>query len=379
LAILITEIYGGVLMNDVYEGLREHLDKLPGGFPETGSGVELRILRRLFTPEDAELAQHLTLKLEPATVIAERAGISDEDAAERLHSMARKGLIFSIETPERPHAYMASQFIVGIWEYHVNELDKDFIRDVEEYLPILSREAFDLVPQLRTIPVGKSIHAGLEVLPYEEAENLIRKQKKFLVAPCICRREYQIKGGGCNKLIDACLMFGWAAAYYERNGLGHVITLEETLDIIKKAEEEGLVLQPSNSQEIVNICCCCGDCCQVLLNLKRHPVPAAMVSSPFIAEVDREVCIGCETCLERCQMDAIEMEDERASVNSDRCIGCGLCVSTCPSEALSLKRKPEGMQISIPRNQMEAHALRAQARARAKADLTDKLDRHKKI
>jgi len=366
-------------MNDVYEGLREHLDKLPGGFPATGSGVELRILGRLFTPEDAELAQHLTLKLEPAIVIAEKAGISAEDAAERLQSMARKGLIFSIETPDRPHAYMASQFIVGIWEYHVNELDKDFIKDVEEYLPILSREAFDLVPQLRTIPVGKSIHAGLEVLAFEQAESLIRKQKKFAVAPCICRREHQIKGGGCGKLMDACLMFGWAADYYERNGLGRAITLEETLDIIKKAEEEGLVLQPSNSQEIVNICCCCGDCCQVLLNLKRHPVPADMVSSPFIAEVDREACTGCETCLERCQMDAIEMEDDRASVNSDRCIGCGLCVSTCPGEALSLKRKPEEMQASIPRNQMEAHALRAKARARAKADLTDKLDRHKKI
>jgi electron transport complex protein RnfB len=71
-------------MNDVYERLREHLDKLPGGFPATETGVELRILKRLFTAEDAELAQHLILKLEPATVISERAGISVEDAAERL-------------------------------------------------------------------------------------------------------------------------------------------------------------------------------------------------------------------------------------------------------------------------------------------------------
>jgi electron transport complex protein RnfB len=379
LTILITEIYGGMPMKDVYERLREHLDKLPGGFPATESGVELRILKRLFTPEDAELVQHLKLKLEPATVIAERAGLSMENAAERLKSLARKGLIFSIETPERPHAYMAAQFVVGIWEYHVNELDKDFIRDMEEYLPILSKEAFDFVPQLRTIPVNTSIHAGLKVLPYEQAENLIRKQKKFAVAPCICRREHQIKGEGCGKLMEACLMFGWAADYYVRNGLGRIISLEETLDIIKKAEEEGLVLQPSNSQEIVNICCCCGDCCQVLLHLKRHPMPASMVASPFIAEVDREACTGCEICLERCQMDAIEMEDERARVNSERCIGCGLCVSTCSGEALSLKRKPEDMQPHIPKNQMEAHALRAQARARVKVDLDDKLNRYKRI
>ncbi|MBW1782438.1 MAG: 4Fe-4S binding protein [Deltaproteobacteria bacterium] len=363
----------------VYQRLREHLNKLPGGFPATESGVELRILRRLFNEEEAELAQHVSFKVEPATIIAERAGMSVEDAADKLKTMARKGLIFSIETPDRPPAYMAAQFIVGMWEYHVNDLDHDLIRDVEEYLPVLAREAFDHVPQLRTIPVGKAIHAGLRVLPYEEAENIIRKQKKFLVAPCICRREHEMKGKGCGKLMDACLVFGWGAEYYERNGLGRAITLEETLQIIQRADEEGLVLQPSNAREIVNICCCCGDCCQVLLHLKRHPIPAAAVASPFIAEVDPKACIACETCLERCQMDAIVMEDDHAAVNRDRCIGCGLCVSTCPSEALTLTRKPEELQPHVPENQREAFSLRSQARAQAQADLTDKLNRHKDI
>jgi ferredoxin len=362
----------------VYKRLREHLDSLPGGFPATESGVELRILKRLFSQEDAELAKYLTMKLEPAQVIAERAGMNEDQAASRLSDMARKGLIFSIETPERPPAYMASQFVVGIWEYHVNDLDKDFIKDMEEYLPTLAREAFDYLPQLRTIPIGKSIHAGIEVLPYEQAEVMVRKQKKFLVAPCICRLEHKLKGGGCGKLMDACLVFGWGADYYERNGLGRIISLEETLDIIKKAEEDGLVLQPSNAQEIVNICCCCGDCCQVLLNLKNYPVPAAVVSSPFVAEADTEICIGCETCQERCQMGALSMEDEKVALNADRCIGCGLCVSTCPSGALRLVRKPQDQQPEIPKNQMEAHSMRAEIRARARTDLAQKLKRYKK-
>jgi len=64
-------------MADVYERLREHLDTLPGGFPKTEDGVELRILRRLFTPEEAELAQHLRWKFEPASVIAKRAGMTE--------------------------------------------------------------------------------------------------------------------------------------------------------------------------------------------------------------------------------------------------------------------------------------------------------------
>jgi Na+-translocating ferredoxin:NAD+ oxidoreductase subunit B len=354
-------------MPDVYMRLREHLDSLPAGFPATDSGVELRILKRLFTPDEAALAVHLTMKLEPAEAIAARAGIAQEEAARRLMQMSRRGLIFSIETPDRPVVFMAAQFVVGIWEYHVNDLDPEFVRDMDEYIPILSREAFGQVPQLRTIPVGQSISAGLNVLPYERAEEIVRQQSKFLVAPCICRREHHLKGAGCDKLMDACLIFGWGAEYYVRNGLGRVITLEETLGILRKAEEQGLVLQPSNSQDIVNICCCCGDCCQVLLNLKRQPKPALAVSSPFVAESDADICVGCETCIGRCQMEALSMTDGRAILNADRCIGCGLCVSTCPSGALTLARKPPELQQAVPKNPRDAIMLRAKERAKKRA------------
>ncbi len=366
-------------MKEVYQALREHLDSLPAGFPATESGVEIRILKRLFTPEEAALAVHLRPKMEPAGVIAERAGMTEREMAPLLQEMARRGLIFSIETGERPPAYMASQFVVGIWEYHVNDLDEEFVNHMQEYLPYLGKEAFDVVPQLRTVPVGRSIEAGVKVLPYEKAEELVRKQKKFLVAPCICRREHALKGDGCDKLMDACLVFGWGADYYERNGLGRMITLEETLEILRKADEEGLVLQPSNAQEIVNICCCCGDCCQILIHLKRHPAPAAMASAAFVARVDHETCIGCETCLERCQMEALRMEDDHAVTKEDRCIGCGLCVSTCPSGALHMERKSGDAIMEVPKNQMEAYALRLKARQEAKADLEDKLARHQNV
>jgi NAD-dependent dihydropyrimidine dehydrogenase PreA subunit len=355
------------------------LDSLPSGFPSTESGVELRILRRLFTPGEAELALKVTLKLESAAAIAARAGLSQEEAEARLKQLSRKGLIFSIETPDRDPRYMAAQFVIGIWEYHVNDLDAEFVRDMDEYLPYLGREAFGRVPQLRTVPVGKSINAGLEVLPYERAEEIVRQQSKFLVAPCICRREHHVKGAGCDKLLEACLVFGWGAEYYARNGLGRFITLEETLEIIKKAEAEGLVLQPSNAQDIVNICCCCGDCCQMLLHLKKHPKPALAVSSAFIAAYDMDLCEGCEACIERCQMEALAMEDGRAVLNPDRCIGCGLCVSTCPSGALTLARKLAELQPVVPKNQRDAFILRAQARAAARIDMEDKLKRHQQL
>jgi NAD-dependent dihydropyrimidine dehydrogenase PreA subunit len=365
-------------MTDIYARLRGHLDSLPSGFPSTESGVELRILKRLFAPDEAELACHVGMKLEKAETIAARAGIPDPEASERLASMARRGLIFSLEAPDHPSRYMAAQFVVGIWEYHVNDLDPELIRDVEEYLPALGPEAFGHVPQLRTIPVGRSLDARLEVLPYERAEELVRAQTKFLVAPCICRREHRMKGAGCEKLMDACLIFGWAADYYARNGLGRFITLEETLAILHEAEAQGMVLQPSNAQEIVNICCCCGDCCQVLLHLKRLPAPALAAASAFAAELNPERCTGCEACVERCQMGALKMAGETAQLAPERCIGCGLCVSSCPGGALALVRKPSEVQPPVPKNQREALAWRAASRARARAQLEDKLQRHRK-
>ena len=180
-------------------------------------------------------------------------------------------------------------------------------------------------------------------------------------------------------MMDACLIFGWGAEYYLRNGLGREITLAETLDILRKADEEGLVLQPSNAEDIVNICCCCGDCCQVLIHLKRHPVPAVVVSSPFVAALDTEVCIGCETCVDRCQMEALVMSEDHAVLSVDRCIGCGLCVTSCPSEALSLIRKPPGEQPVVPKNQKEAFVMRARAREAAKSDLDHKIKRHQRL
>ncbi len=100
-----------------------------------------------------------------------------------------------------------------------------------------------------------------------------------------------------------------------------------------------MVTQPATSQNPAGMCNCCGDCCGVLWSLKKHPKPAEMVFSNHYAVVDADECTGCEVCVERCQVDAIQMEDDVAVANREACIGCGLCVSTCPTECISLTHK----------------------------------------
>ena len=350
---------------DVYKQLARHLDNLPGGFPPTESGVELRILKRLFTPEEAELALRLTLIPEEARVVARRAGIPREEAARRLVDMARKGLIYSIHPDKGPPQYQATQFVIGIWEFQVNRLDADFIKDFEEYSEyFFNLETWKKAPQMRTIPVNKSIDVEQKIMVYEQAEALIHDKKKIVVAPCICRKEHQIVGDGCAKPLETCLTFDASADFYERNGLGRVINQQEALDILKTAEEAGLVLQPANARDIHFICCCCGCCCAVLRNLKRHPQPASLVSSPYMAVVEAETCDACGTCLDRCQMEAIELDGDTVVIDAGRCIGCGLCVVTCPTDSLSLVRKPEEEQAAVPKTVVQTWIQLGQERGK---------------
>jgi electron transport complex protein RnfB len=353
------------MSTDVYQELARHLDNLPGGFPATQSGVELRILQRLFTPEDAKLALSLTLLPEEPRVIARRAKITPDEAARRLDAMEKKGLVFAIHAPGETPQFSAQQFVIGIWEFQVNNLDPEFVRDFDEYLSTLfNPQVWKKAPQLRTIPVGVAFDAQIEVMAYESAEELVRTQDRFAVAPCMCRREKRLAGDGCDKPLETCLTFGTAAEFYQRNGLGRAITKEEALSILELDEKAGLVLSPSNAKDALVICACCGCCCGVLRSVKRYPKPASLVSTPFVAEVNLETCAGCGTCTERCQMEAVRLNDGKVVLDVDRCIGCGLCVTTCPTESLSLRRKPESAQPLVPKDVVDSAIKLGQARGK---------------
>lgn len=353
------------MATDIYEKLAKHLDNLPAGFPRTESGAEMRILHRLFTPKDAELAVHLTLIPEEPRVIARRAKIAIKEAAGQLEEMEKKGLIFSIRRENKPPLYMAQQFAVGFWEGQVNKLDLGLVQDAEEYLDTYIEHSFwRAAPQMRTIPVNKSITTQTEVMLYERAEELVRGHKTFAVANCICRQEQRILGKGCDKPEESCLSFGMAADIMVRTGRGRAISLEETLEILERAEKVGLVLQPNNAKNTVFICTCCGCCCGVLRSLKRYPEPASVVASPFLASLDTETCKGCGLCTKRCQMEAIHLNNKKAVLDLNRCIGCGLCVSTCPTHSLSLLRKPKANQPYVPKDIIETNIKLGKARGK---------------
>ncbi|MFP3853879.1 MAG: 4Fe-4S dicluster domain-containing protein [Anaerolineales bacterium] len=351
------------MSSDVYTQLARFLDQLPGGYPATEDGLELRILQRLFTPEEAEIALHLELIAENARVIAHRADKPLAEVKLLLEQMERKGLLFAHNDLDGEPRYMAAHFAVGIFEFQLHKMDEQIAGYFKQYFPnLLDPEIWRKAPQLRTIPVQESIELDLAVMDYERAEELVLAQDRFSLATCICRQEKGLLGEPCSKPEETCLGFGSGADFYVRNGLARYISQQQALDVLALAQESGLVLQPDAAQQAGFICCCCGCCCELLTNLKRHPNPGEIVTTSFVAVSKPALCSGCELCFERCQMEALFLDEGVVQVDKNRCIGCGLCVTECPSSALSLKRKSVDSGRRPPKTGTEKYIRLAKAR-----------------
>ena len=338
----------------VYRDLQRHLDRMPGGFPEVESGLDIKLLKRFFTPEEAEMTTKLSMKPEPLKRVYSRVkdrGISLDELRQLLDRMMRKGVILTWEDGYDETHYSNAEFAMGgIFNFQLNILNKEMLTDYHQYQAERRTQAGPGASgplPLRTIPVEKSIPVPekYHVSDYDSVRKLVENARgKISVANCICRLTSQILEEGCQKtdLIEACLMIGPDhARRHVDMGIGRYLTKEEAFELLDKAQQDGLVLQPENSRAPDTICICCGDCCVLLKMLNNHPRPVEMYVTNFYAEVDGELCNGCGECVSKCQLNAITVDD-KARVNLDRCIGCGNCVTLCPPGAVKLvKKEPE--------------------------------------
>ncbi len=340
------------MSDNVYRNLQQYLDTMSMGFPPTKSGIELKILRKLFSENDARMFLALTAELKTPEDIAAGLGRDAVELAVHLKDMRDRGLLFSIRKGEVTK-YGTIGYIHGIYEFQVNRMDKDLALMFSEYFDEGFAKAilFSASSFVRTIPVQESLDTEHTVTSFDDAVHILRSQKTISVADCICRKEKSVEGKGCNKPSEVCFMFGSMAKYYIDQGLGRQIDTDEAIHLLTEAQKAGLVTQPATAQNPLGMCNCCGDCCGVLRALNLSDKPAQHVTSNYQATVDIASCVGCEACLDKCQMHAITMKDGIAEINLDRCIGCGLCVLGCPSVSISMV--PKEKQAVLPLGTME--------------------------
>lgn len=341
-------------MADIYERLRERLDGMATGYPATEGGVEVRILRKLFSQEDAAL--FLAMDQEPRSVaeVAARVHADPGTVAARLEDMARRGLVFRQKEGERV-SYFPIPFIVGIYEFQLNNLTPDLLKDISEYYLAGLGATFhgSKTPHLRSIPINAGIVPDGPIAPYDDAEAIMRSKTRIAVAECFCRKAVRVYGKTCRHPLETCIQFDSFADYYVENGLARHISLDEALAILRRNEEEGLVIHILNSQKVEAMCACCSCCCGMLISLKLFPAPAREVKSNYVCSLDESLCTGCGSCAGRCPVGAIRMKDDEIQFKRERCIGCGLCVTKCPTGALALLRKSPDRLYTPPETVFE--------------------------
>lgn len=328
---------------DVYRRLARRLDALPHGFPATGSGVELRILRKVFEPADAELALLLRPWPEPPEAIARRARRPADEVRARLESMADRGQI-GAGLGSRGPRFSLIPFVVGIYEFQLERMDRELADLFEEYAPSLMRTLGGHAPAVaRVVPVNAPIEARPRILPHDDLRAMLERARSFRVAPCICRKERALEGHPCSHTLETCLAFSTRENAYERYPPGgRVIDRAEALRVLSAAEDEGLVHCTYNVRdEPMFVCNCCSCCCGFLRGVKEFHAPHFLARSSVVAHVDADACGSCGACVDRCPMEAIADAGDGHEVRAERCIGCGVCATGCPAEAIRLRERPD--------------------------------------
>lgn len=331
------------MSDESYDQLADALDKLPNGFPRTPSGVEIRIIKKAFTAEEAALAGQMSRTYETLDAISDRLGLPETSVKPLLKSLLPRGLI------RRKHVeglamYRLGPFLVGWYEAMMGRLhhDREFAELFEQYLKEGGGDRI-LAPRpglLGVVPVRGSLKPE-QLQGHEDIDAHFARHERFSVIDCVCRLERNLVGGDCTMPMKCC---GFTGLPPHTPLSENVLDREQAIALFGKLEEEGLIhlgfygfTSSAESPQFVGCCNCCGDCCGVLRGTNDLGLAEGPQRSNHRAVIDRDSCIACGNCIERCQVNAItEDADGMPELNRDRCIGCGSCVIGCAGEAIEL-------------------------------------------
>ncbi|HKJ26463.1 MAG TPA: 4Fe-4S binding protein [Anaerolineales bacterium] len=223
-------------------------------------------------------------------------------------------------------------------------------------------KALPLETAKQLVMVNEPIHVeDLEkVIPYTKARSIILKNPDHIVVlDCPCRKH---KAGHCEPM-DVCMIVGEPFASFivdHQPETSRWIDREEAIEILEAENARGHVQHAFFKDAMLGrfyaICNCC-ECCCGAMNAHRNGVPM-LSSSGYLAQVDQDLCIGCQECHDYCQFGALYLNNvEGTSVDAAKCMGCGVCISKCATEAISLYLAPEkGIPLEIENLVAEAVA-----------------------
>lgn len=299
----------------------------------TYTDPEYMILEPVVTDEMAEVGLCLEFrKPKSAEVVTKLCGKSVEEAEKLLWELAVAGVCFVGER-DGVDKYWLDTWVPGVMEMMVNNKENvkkypQIAEAFEAYGKVRGPQTAGVFPVgtglMRVIPIEMAIDGETRKVSYEEVSKYLNENEIFSVSDCACRTAREIMGEGCGHLKeDMCIQLGHAAEYYIRTGRGRQINREEAFEIIKKAEENGLIHQIPNTDgpgKTHAICNCCGCSCLSLRTASMF-LNNDMMRSNYVAQIDKDECVACGQCVEVCPVNALKLGQklcEEAQVIEER-------------------------------------------------------------
>ena len=281
---------------------------------------EYYALECVVSDEQADVALTLGLRKERTVeYVAQKCGKPVDETYRILMELAKIGVCKVFHNEQGQEVFMVQIFAPGILEMMVNNKEQvekypQIGKAFEEYTRLRISHIAPNLPMgtgmMRVIPIETAIESDSQCLPYEKISYYLDKYDTFSVSDCSCRKSRRILGQGCGHLEhEMCIQMGTGAEYYIRTGRARQITKEEALEIIKRAEENGLMHQIPNIEglgESAAICNCCACSCFAMRVATMFRAPDA-IRSNYVSKVDKDKCVACGQCVENCPTNALRL------------------------------------------------------------------------
>ncbi len=353
-----------------------HVIGQAGGTPLPVTDTLVKLLKYFISEDELDfILSFREKKSQTMEQLKESSGLSEEEIHEKVKGLASRGVIFNQPNRKGVMVYRLLPLLnVGTFEYTFmgkvehNERNKQisslFDQLFDEMNEAISQNYDSIASSLesappvdRTVPITENTSTGERIkivvdeaveesadriLPTSEVTGLIEKFDDIAVGHCFCRHHKDLSGEPCRQtdLRETCFTFGKSARYTSEQGFARMVSKEEAMDILKKAEADGLVHKAFHpnfdiSKEETSVCNCCKCCCG---NSPENMFVPISNATNFLAVIDPELCTGCGTCVEYCHTGAAYLGDDGiADRDESLCIGCGVCASLCPENAISLQ------------------------------------------
>ena len=360
----------GTVVPAVYLMLRNRFNRMGIGMGSNipGDGAWDWLMEQ-FSEDDAQHVLDMPLfEWFTAFDYAQKNDADPDESEAMLADLASRGLIGRAVRAGVAH-YHVMTGMYGVYETFATTMDTQFNVDfLAKMWGADDSAGVDYgTPMYHSVPVNTDVVAEQEgALPYDDWRAVIARNPTLAVAPCVCRTNKMQLGRGdpCDHPIETCISCGEEAEYYIENGFGRQITQDEACEIIQNAVDQGMVVDHLYSKAAESMCLCHSDCCMWLGSVRAANGEGDVMAkiSNYDLVYDKDTCIRCGACIERCPMQSVSFGDDGFCVMDKACVHCGQCCTVCPVGARSLVAKAPEDRLDLPDDKVGDYLEKAKVR-----------------